>query len=141
MRRLILLFAVLFIAGCSTRQNEALVSLFKYKFSHGPGTICLSVFGQDPSRELLAKILVVRANVVPATHCRREKIGWSYQGSSKAQMIRVTGSHWRGPATIAFDVVHDSNFLFGSNGSTIIVEKLAGFWVPVGIDPESDWIS
>ena len=135
------LLAALLLAGCARSKDDALVSLFEYTFSHTPGTLCVSVFGHDPSSELLARIVAVQPKVVPASRCHPESSGWSYKGSSLAQMIRVTDAHWKGLETITFDIVYDSNFVLGSRGSTIIVEKLSGFWIPTGSDPDGDWIS
>lgn len=142
MKRTLSLLVLLPLAGCARSRDDALVSLFEYTFSHEPGTVCVSIFGHDPSKELLARIVAKHPKVVPASTCHADETGgWSHKDSSLVEMIRITNSHWRGPETIAFDVVHDSNFTFGSSGHTVIVEKLAGFWVPTGSVPENDWIS
>jgi len=56
-------------------------------------------------------------------------------------MIRITDFDWKSPGTITFDVVWESNFMFGSHGSEVIVEKLGGFWVPTGVERSGDWSS
>ena len=138
---LLTLVAMLSLSGCAQTRDDALVSLFEFDFKHLP-PICLSVFGEDPSDALLARIAKHRANVFPASQCRPEASGgYTHNSAKMVQMIRIIDSEWRGLKTVAFDVVYDSNFMLGSRGETIIVERLNGFWMPTGNDPDGSWVS
>jgi len=145
MNRLLCLPLVLLLSGCSTARDDAIVSLFEFTYSNAPWPLCLSIYGSDPSKELLSRIVEKQPNVVPASSCQPREAseggGWSLGDAKHVEMIRINDYHWKSPKKITFDIVHDSNFMFGSSGFTVIVEKLSGYWVPTGTDSDGEWIS
>ena len=140
MNRIISLSILLMLAGCSSAENDALVSLFEYRQSNARETTCLSVFGNDPSAELLTRIHRHDANVVPSSECIQKPYGgYLYKGQNVLYKMKIEKSSWLGPRKISFEVAYVTGGTFGSSGELIVVEKLNEFWVLT--KREMTWIS
>ena len=140
MLRALPLMCVVLLAGCSQAEQDALVSIFEYDKSPIQQTTCLSVFGRDPSPDLLSRIHKYNANVVASSECtEQEHGGYLYQGQHVLYRMQIEKPKWLGARKVSFEVTYATGAMFGSSGELIVVEKLNEFWVPTS--REMTWIS
>ena len=95
--------------------------------SRSPG--CLEVDGHDPKADLMRAIQATHKRVYPASRCAKAEVMFRTPAGDKTERTELYGWRRLSPWHARLQILNDSNFMFGSSGSTISLKLKNGRWI------------